>query len=63
MFKALQVLMVPREQLEQELQVRLVLLELVVPPEPLVLQELVLREQQVPLGLVLMEQLVPQVLV
>jgi hypothetical protein len=28
-----------------------------------VLQELVLREQQVPLGLVLMEQLVPQVLV
>jgi hypothetical protein len=30
---------------------------------PQVLQELVLREQQVPLGLVLMEQLVPQVLV
>ena len=30
---------------------------------PLVLQELVLRQQQVPLGLVLMEQLVPQVLV
>ena len=41
MFKALQALMVPREPLEQELPVLLVLLELVVPPEPLVLQELV----------------------